>query len=264
MDNKSNQYFCRRMVGRTAVITGGGHGLGKAYGKRLAEEGANIVLADIDGAAAQAAAAEISAATGVNALGLEVDVGNAVSLAEMTERTLEISGRLDVLVNNAAIFSTIPVSRLPFDEVGEAEWDRVMNVNLKGAWLAARAAAPQMKESNYGKIINISSGTAFKGTGGRIHYITSKAGIIGMTKTLANELGAFNITVNCIAPGSTLSEETPNNEILQHRQRRASQRPLARMQVPQDLVGALAFFASPDSDFITGQTLVVDGGVYMH
>lgn len=260
MDN----YVCKRLPGRTAVITGGGHGLGKAYGRRLAEEGANVVLVDIDGAAAEAAAAEITSATGIETLGFKADVGSAASLAGMAERVMETFNRFDILVNNAAIFSTIPVSRLPFDEVDETEWDRVMNVNLKGVWLAARAAAPRMKRNNYGKIINISSGTAFKGTGGRVHYITSKAGIIGMTKTLANELGAFNITVNCIAPGSTLSEETPNDEILQHRQRRASQRPLARLQVPQDLVGALAFFASPDSDFITGQTLVVDGGVYMH
>jgi 3-oxoacyl-[acyl-carrier protein] reductase len=177
---------------------------------------------------------------------------------------VERFGRIDVLVNNAAIFATVPMSRAPFDQLDPAEWDRMMAVNLRGPWLASRAVIPQMRKQRYGKIINISSGTALKGAAGRIHYVTSKAGILGFTRTLAMEVGKDNICVNCVAPGSTLSEENPDGALLKYRQAAASARALQRMQTPEDLVGAVAFFASPDSDFITGQTLVVDGGACMH
>ncbi len=264
--SEATNMVCRRLGGRVVIVTGGGHGLGRAYARRLAQEGADVVLADIDGPAAEEAAAALNADDSVigRALGLRIDVASEASLAEMVEKTMAAFGRIDVLINNAAIFATIPVSRLPFDEVSVDEWDLTMNVNLKGVWLAARAVAPVMKAQNYGKIINIASGTAFKGTGGRIHYITTKAGILGLTKTLAHELGAYNVTVNCVAPGSTLSEEKPSEDIQKYREGKGNARPLKRMQVPEDLVGTIAFFSSPDSDFITGQTLVVDGGAYMH
>jgi 3-oxoacyl-[acyl-carrier protein] reductase len=265
MTAENSSVICRRLEGRVAIITGGAHGIGKAYAKRLSDEGANVVIADIDGVASEQTAAAISAIAGApKAIGFKVDVANEESLANMVKVTLEAFGRIDILINNAAIFATIPMSRLPFDEISVEEWDRLMAVNLKGAWLAVRAVAPIMKEQQYGKIINIASGTAFKGNGGRIHYVTSKAGILGFTRSLANDLGAFNITVNCVAPGSTLSEENATDEIKKMRQGRVSSRPLARMQLPEDLVGAMAFFCSGDSDFITGQTLVVDGGAYMH
>ncbi|HQT64002.1 MAG: dehydrogenase [Acidocella sp. 20-57-95] len=262
--DKSN-FVCRRLVGRVAIVTGGAHGIGKAYARRLADEGAHVVIADIDGAAAETTAAALTALAGApKALGLRVDVSSEESLADMVAKTMEAFGRIDILINNAAIFATIPMSRLPFDEIRVDEWDRMMNVNLKGSWLAVRAVAPVMKQQKSGKIINIASGTAFKGTGGRIHYVTSKAGMIGLTKSLANDLGPHNVNVNCLAPGSTLSEENATDEILQMRQKKGSTRPLSRTQLPEDLVGAMAFFCSSDSDFITGQTLVVDGGTYMH
>ncbi len=262
--DKSN-FVCRRLVGRVAIVTGGAHGIGKAYAQRLSDEGAHIVIADIDGAASETTAAALTAKVGApKALGLRVDVSSEESLADMVAKTMEAFGRIDILINNAAIFATIPMSRLPFDEISVNEWDRMMNVNLKGSWLAVRAVAPVMKAQQSGKIINIASGTAFKGTGGRIHYVTSKAGMIGLTKSLANDLGAYNINVNCLAPGSTLSEENATDEILKMRQKKGSTRPLSRTQLPEDLVGAMAFFCSSDSDFITGQTLVVDGGTYMH
>jgi 3-oxoacyl-[acyl-carrier protein] reductase len=138
-----------------------------------------------------------------------------------------------------------------------------MQVNLKGTWLACRAVVPVMKRQGGGKIVTIASGTAFKGTGGRIHYVTTKAGILGFTKTLAREVGDVNITVNCIAPGSTLSEEHASNELVKYREQAARDRALKRLQTPEDLVGAVAFFCSRDSDFITGQTLIVDGGAQM-
>ncbi|HUQ24613.1 MAG TPA: 3-oxoacyl-ACP reductase family protein [Burkholderiales bacterium] len=248
----------RRLEGRIAIVTGGGHGIGKFYAKRLAEEGAKVVIAEIDGAAAERVAKDLGA------LGLRTDVADQGSVDAMAATTIERFGRIDVLVNNAAIFATVPMSRSPFDQIDPAEWDRMMAVNLRGTWLACRAVIPQMRKQAYGKIVNISSGTALKGSASRIHYVTSKAGILGFTKTLAMEVGKDNICVNCIAPGSTLSEENADEALVKYRQAAASTRALQRMQTPEDLVGAVAFFASPDSDFITGQTLVVDGGAHMH
>jgi NAD(P)-dependent dehydrogenase (short-subunit alcohol dehydrogenase family) len=247
-----------RLQDRVAIITGGGHGIGKAYAKRLAEEGAKIVIAELDGAAGERVAAELGG------LAVQTDVAIEDSANEMARRAVERYGRIDILVNNAAIFATIPMSRAPFDQIDPVEWDRMMAVNLRGTWFACRAVTPQMRKQRYGKIINISSGTALKGTGSRIHYVTSKAGILGFTRTLAMEVGKDNICVNCIAPGSTLSEENPDEGIVKYRQAAASTRALQRMQKPEDLVGAVAFFASADSDFVTGQTLVVDGGACMH
>ena len=248
----------KRLDGRVAIVTGGGHGIGKAYARRLADEGAAVVIAELDAPAGERVAAE------VGGLAVRTDVSEEASVGEMARRTLERYGRVDILVNNAAIFATVPMSRAPFDEIDPAEWDRMMAVNLRGTWLACRAVIPQMRKQRYGKIINISSGTALKGSASRIHYVTSKAGIIGFTRTLAMEVGKDNICVNCIAPGSTLSEENADEALIKYRQAAASTRALQRLQRPEDLVGAVAFFASADSDFITGQTLVVDGGACMH
>ena len=248
----------KRLDGRVAIVTGGGHGIGKAYARRLADEGAAVVIAELDAPAGERVAAE------VGGLAVCTDVSEEASVGEMARRTLERYGRIDILVNNAAIFATVPMSRAPFDEIDPAEWDRMMAVNLRGTWLACRAVIPQMRKQRYGKIINISSGTALKGSSSRIHYVTSKAGIIGFTRTLAMEVGKDNICVNCIAPGSTLSEENADEALIKYRQAAASTRALQRLQRPEDLVGAVAFFASADSDFITGQTLVVDGGACMH
>jgi len=252
-----------RLQGRVAIVTGGGHGIGKAYARRLAEEGASVVIAEIDAQAAEKAAADFCT-EGFDALAIPTDVADQASAEEMARRTVERYGRIDVLVNNAAIFVTVPMSRAPFDRIDPSEWDRMMAVNLRGAWLACCAVIPQMRRQRYGKIINISSGTALKGSSSRIHYVTSKAGILGFTKSLAHEVGKDNICVNCVAPGSTLSEENPDEGVLKMRAAAAATRALQRVQTPEDLVGAVAFFASSDSDFITGQTLVVDGGSCMH
>ncbi len=252
-----------RLEGRVAIVTGGGHGIGKAYARGLAAEGASVVIAEIDGAAANAVAGAL-VQEGFKALAVETDVSQWDSVAAMARRTLDAFGRIEVLVNNAAIFATVPMSRAPFDEIDPAEWDRMMAVNLKGTWFACRAVVPQMKQQGYGKIINISSGTALKGSASRIHYVTSKAGILGFTRTLAREVGGHGICVNCIAPGSTLSEEAPDADTLKMRNAALSDRALRRVEKPEDLVGAILFFASADSDFVTGQTLVVDGGSSMH
>ena len=252
-----------RLDGRVAIITGGGHGIGKAYAARLAAEGARVVIAELDGAAGSAVAAELTA-HGREAIAVQTDVASEASVNNMAQQTILRFGRIDVLVNNAAIFATVPMSRSPFDQISVEEWDRMMSVNVKGTWLASRAVVPQMRKQAYGKIINVSSGTALKGSPSRIHYVTSKAGILGFTKTLANEVGKDGICVNCVAPGSTLSEENPDDDILKMRAQAANARALKRVQTPEDLTGAVVFFASADSDFITGQTLVVDGGSCMH
>ncbi len=252
-----------RVEGRVAIITGGGHGIGRAYATRLAAEGASVVIAELDGTAGSAVAAELTT-QGYAAFAAQTDVANETSVNHMAAQAIEKFGRIDVLVNNAAIFATVPMSRSPFDQISVDEWDRMMGVNVKGTWLACRAVVPQMRKQGYGKIINVSSGTALKGSPSRIHYVTSKAGILGFTKTLANEVGKDGICVNCVAPGSTLSEENPDEDILKMRAQAANARALKRVQTPEDLTGAVLFFASADSDFITGQTLVVDGGSCMH
>lgn len=252
-----------RLDGRVAIVTGGGHGIGKAYCAALAREGAKVVVAEVDGAAAELVAAELGASGGT-ALGLTTDVADEHGASAMAQRTLDAYGRIDVLVNNAAVFATVPISRTPIEQITVEEWDRVMAVNLRGIFLCCKAVLPAMRRQKYGKIVNISSGTALSGSPTRIHYVTSKGGVLSFTRTLAREVGADGICVNAIAPGSTLSEEHITAAILQQRQARVESRAIPRVQMPADLIGAIVFFASAESDFITGQTLVVDGGATMH
>lgn len=252
-----------RLEGRVAIVTGGGHGIGKAYALGLAKEGARIVIAEIDSRAGESVATGL-ARSGYAAMAVRTDVADRASAENMARRAAEAYGGIDVLVNNAAIFATIPMSRKPFDEIDVEEWDRMMAVNLRGTWLACRAVIPHMRRRGYGKIINISSGTALKGSASRIHYVTSKAGVLGFTRTLAREVGKDGIRVNCVLPGSTLSEENPAEDVVRMRTAAVEERALKRVQGPEDLLGAVVFFASADSDFITGQSLVVDGGAFMH
>ena len=246
--------------GKIVIVTGGGHGIGKTYCLAFARAGARVVVADIDLPAAEQVAAQITRNEGASALAVRTDVADEESTRQMVAAALKRFGRIDVLVNNAAIFATIPINRGGIESIDPSEWDRLMAVNLKGLFFCVRAVLPTMRAQKSGKIINISSGTALTGSPGRIHYVTSKAGVIGFTRTLAREVGDNNIQVNAIAPGSTLSEENPTEEIIRMRQARVGDRALKRVQVPDDLVGTMLFLASPLSDFMTGQTICVDGG----
>lgn len=245
---------------KVAIVTGGGHGIGRAYCLGFGGAGAKVVVADIDEPAATKVAKEVNTQTDAKSLAVKVDVANEPSTQMMVRAILDEYGRIDILVNNAAIFATIPMNRGGIESIDPGEWDRMMAVNLKGLFFCCRAVLPGMRQQKSGKIVNISSGTWLSGSPGRIHYVTSKAGVVGFTRTLAREVGEDNINVNAIAPGSTLSEENPTAEILKMRQARLGDRALKRVQVPQDLVGTVLFLSSPLSDFMTGQTVAVDGG----
>jgi 3-oxoacyl-[acyl-carrier protein] reductase len=246
---------------KVVIVTGGGHGIGRAYCLGFGGAGAKVVVADIDEPAAVKVGKEVNSQTDAQSLSVKVDVANEPSTQNMVKLALDRFGKVDILINNAAIFATIPMNRGGIDSIDPAEWDRMMSVNLKGLFFCCRAVLPIMRQQKAGKIVNISSGTALNGSAGRIHYVTSKAGVIGFTRTLAREVGEDNINVNAIAPGSTLSEENPTEEIIKMRGARLSDRCLKRVQLPKDLVGTVLFLSSPLSDFMTGQTVAVDGGV---
>ncbi len=248
-----------RLEGKVAIITGAGHGIGRAYALGLAREGARVLAADIDQAAAEETARQIVAAGG-EALAVRTDVADQQSTEAMARAAADRWGRIDILVNNAAIFATIPISRVGFEDVSVDEWDRLMAVNVRGVWLCCRAVAPYLRRAGKGKIVNISSSTVLEGSPTRAHYVASKAAVIGLTRTLARELGDANVCVNVLLPGSTLSEAEPTEEIIKMRAKPAEKRAIKRVQRPDDLVGTMIFLCSDDSDFITGQSIVCDGG----
>jgi 3-oxoacyl-[acyl-carrier protein] reductase len=248
------------LEGKVSIVTGGGHGIGRAYCLGIAKEGGRVVVADVDGAAADAVAEEI----GSQALAVRADVTSLAGCKEMAQRALDTYGQIDGLVNNAAIFATIPISRVGFQEIDEEEWDRVLDVNVKGVWNCCRAIVPAMQERKQGSIVNISSGTVLNGSAGRIHYVASKAAVMGFSRVLARELGPDNIRVNTIAPGSTLSEADLTPEIIALRERNLGDRALKRVERPDDLVGTALYLLSDLSSFVTGQMLVVNGGDVMY
>lgn len=247
-----------RLDDRTIIITGGAAGIGRAYATGFVSEGANVVLADIDGAAAEQAVREIEA-DGGTALALTIDVSDVQATEMMAKATLDRFGRIDGLVNNAAIAIRIKHTNAPLEELPIEEWDRVIAVNLRGPFLCCRAVLPHMKAQRYGKILNISSGTFFNGRPNISNYVASKGGVIGITRSLANEVGDYGITVNCIAPGLTASETDNTPDAVW--ELRVPERSVKRVETPEDLVGAAIYLMSADSDFMTGQTMVIDGGI---
>src|SRR5262245_19655222 len=249
------------LAGRVVIVTGGGKGIGKVYVAEFARAGARVVAADIDGAAAQAVAGAITAQGG-DALALCTDIADAASTEAMAKAALERFGAIDVLINNASLMSVLP--RRSWLGIPVEDWDRVMAVNLRGMFLSCRAVFPAMRTQGRGKIVNISSSRVWDGTPNRLHYTTSKAGVIGFTRALAREVAEFGITVNAVTPGMTQSETQVASSSANYLATRIAGRAMERVQVPADLVGAVMFLATAASDFMTGQTINVDGGKAMH
>jgi NAD(P)-dependent dehydrogenase (short-subunit alcohol dehydrogenase family) len=241
---------------RVAIVTGGAQGIGRTIADKLASEGATVVIADVQAAHGVADA--------LGGLAVEVDVSDPTACERMAQAAIDAYGRIDVLVNNAGIYTSLVPPAV--EELDVEEWKRVFDVNVLGMYLATRAVTPHMRAAGYGRIINMASGTPFKGVPFLLHYVSSKGAVVAMTKALAKELGADNILVNTVAPGFTMSDGVLANDIqLQQLQEvSAKARVLVRDQYPEDIVGAVAFFAGDGAAFITGQSLVVDGGAYFN
>lgn len=252
-----------RLKDKVIIITGAAHGIGKAYARRFAEEGGHVVIADIDGAGGEATAKAIIDSGG-SAWPRATDVRSFSNVEGLMQETVKKFGRIDVLLNNAAIYVTEKLWKGPVEELALDEWDRVMEVNLKGVFLCSKAAIPIMKQQRSGKIINIASGTFFSGSGDMPHYTTAKGGVVALTRVMARQLGEWGINVNCMTPGSTMSEESVSDEVLKRREGSIDKRAFRRIETPADIVGTALFLAGSDSDFITGQLLVVEGGGIMY
>lgn len=243
------------------MVTGAAQGLGARFAAALAAEGAHVAIGDLDDLGATSNAVT---SRGGKCFAQKLDVTDRSSVASFVEAATAALGDIDILVNNAAISGKLRLQM--FDEIESDLWDRVMAVNVRGAFECARAVAPAMKRRKQGRIINFASGTAIKGSPGLLHYVASKGAVISMTRALARELGEDGVNVNCIAPGLTMSENMVNHpswtaDIVK---RNIDSRAIKREAVPEDIVGTMLFLSSPASAFMTGQTLSVDGGSVMN
>ena len=245
------------MKGQTAIITGSSRGIGRTTAEEFAKRGVNIVIVDIDEEMAKQSAEEIKNQFGVETLGLKADVSNADDVKTLFEESLKKFGKIEILVNNAGITKDNLLIRMK-----DEEWDAVLNINLKGAFLCSREAIKNMSKIKYGRIINIASVVAFTGNPGQVNYSASKAGLIGLTKTLAKEYASRGITVNAVAPGfiqTAMTEKLP--EKVKEEMLRTI--PLQRFGTTMDVANAIIFLALPESGYITGQVIHVNGGMYM-
>jgi len=246
-----------QLDGKVAIVTGGAQGIGNAIAHGLAAEGARIVVADLRGA-------EEAAAAFPDGLGLTADVADEAAVQALVDEVVERCGTVDVLVNNAGLYASLEMR--PFTEIPLEEWRRVMDVNVASMFLMCRAVVPVMRAAGAGRIVNISSGTPFRGVPFLLHYVTSKGAIVALTRALAKELGKDGVLVNCVAPGFTMSAGVEANPDVVEKLRDVSvaARTIQRDQVPEDVVGAVVYLAGPGSSFVTGQTIVIDGGQYFH
>jgi 3-oxoacyl-[acyl-carrier protein] reductase len=249
-----------RSEGRVALVTGGGRGIGAATAERLAEDGANIAIADLDVAGAEETAARIAQRCGVKAIALKANVAVADEVERMVEEIVLRLGSLDILVNNAGITRDNLIHKMTEDD-----WDAVAGVHLRGAFLCSRAAQREMVKRNWGRIVNLSSVSAL-GNRGQTNYSAAKAGLQGMAKTLAIELGRYGITANAVAPGFIDSEMTRATAIRlgrdpeEWKEERAREIPVRRAGVPRDVANLIAFLCSDEASFISGQVIYIAGG----
>lgn len=251
-----------RLKDKVAIITGGAEGIGKAYALGFAKEGAKIVVADINLPASKTLV-EVLKSQGNDALAVKTDVSSVADTENMVEKTLNKFGKVDILINNAAVFQRVAAVRKPVWELDPADFEKVIKVNITGVFLCCRAVLPHMIKQKSGKIINIASSLAFQGAANLSHYATSKGGVVTFTRSVAREVGQFNINVNSLCPGFTLSADR-ESITEEGRQYEVPARILKKPEYPEDLVGTAVFLASADSDFMTGQAVVVDGGVILH
>jgi NAD(P)-dependent dehydrogenase (short-subunit alcohol dehydrogenase family) len=238
---------------RTAVVTGAAGGIGSALTARLLSEGASVIAVDLSAEALS----KLRDANDDHAR-LAVIAGNVTEEAECARVGAQIGrdvGRVDILVNCAGLFPPCAFEKMSF-----AEWRRIMAVNLDGVFLMTHAILPLMKDGGYGRIVNIGSSSYFQGTPNYTHYVAAKAGVIGFTRSLAREVGAYGITANVVAPGLTSTQVVLDSASEEFLENRRAQRSIQRHQYPKDVVGTIAFLCSAASDFVTGQTIVVDGG----
>jgi NAD(P)-dependent dehydrogenase (short-subunit alcohol dehydrogenase family) len=248
----------RPLAGRRVIVTGGAQGLGREFSLHLAGLGAEVLAADVDHERLRETGS-LARDRGTPILTCPTDVSNQPQTHALADTARESMGGLDALVNNAGVVAGL--RRRPFEEIPEEEWDRVLAVNLKGAWLCAKAAVPLLRDAGGGSIVNLASEVAFSGSPGLAHYDASKAALIGLTRVLARELGPDQVRVNALAPGYIPTEASAQ---LSGSGYDTSLTPLGRTGQPSDLLGALAFLLSDDSAFITGQTLLVNGGRLLH
>ena len=251
----------KRLDGKSAIVTGAAQGIGAVYAEALAAEGAKVCVSDIID---PTGTVENIRSNGAEAIGLTADVTDFDACERMIAETVQAFGSVDILVTNAALFAAL--ERRSFLEIGGDEWDKVMQINTRGVFNSIKAAVPEMKKRSYGKIINISSSTIYSGVPLMLHYVASKGAVDSMTKALARELGGDGIRVNSIAPGFTMSDqiEAQREKLQFYVNLSLMGRSIKRDQTPHDLLGTLIYLASPASDFVTGQALVVDGGMVMH
>src|ERR1700730_11798878 len=246
------------LAGKTVIVTGAAQGIGRAYARRFRDEGCRVVLADLNADKGRGVLAELTDA-GANAIFCTTDVSSEASCKQMVDEALKAFGHVDVLINNAAIFSTIQMK--PFWEMSVAEWDGLMAVNLKGVWLAGKACSAPMREQKSGSIVNISSAAYLLSRPGYAHYMASKAGVLGLTRAMARELGEVGVRGNAVTPGPVGAEIPRANVTPEQKEAMLKMQCLRRHEAPQDLLGVVAFLASDDAGFITGQTINCDGGL---
>lgn len=244
--------------GRTVVITGAATGIGQAFAVACATHGANVVVADMTAADETVAAVEKA---GTRAVSVRVDVSDEASVIAMAAEAVKAFGRIDGLITNAAYFREVKLT--PFEEIEPAIWDRIFAVNVKGVWNCCKAVSPAMRERGAGSIVNISSVVAVAGQPGYLHYVATKGAVLSMTKGLAKEMGPYGVRVNVIAPGFVITDATRNRPA-EWQQSFLKARAISREQKPQDLVGTAVYLLSDLAGFVSGQTIVVDGGHIMH